>query len=129
MYAFDDVKALDLHHLGYDFPYDVQISMKNIDVFCEMAEHRYESFQRAKDYLVRTGQELAVKQLPEQDIVFMKQYADKMSGSTVLVTTRPTDGQKHRSNTIRLGVDYTVDMATMVKSTIQAVSMDADLDK
>lgn len=129
MYAFDDVKALDLHHLGYDFPYDVQISKKNIDVFCEMAEHRYESFQRAKDYLVRTGQELAVKQLPEQDIVFMKQYADKMSGSTVLVTTRPTDGQKHRSNTIRLGVDYTVDMATMVKSTIQAVSMDADLDK
>lgn len=129
MYAFDEVKALDLHHLGYDFPYDVMISKKNVDAFCEMAQYRYESFQKAKDYLVRTGQEVAVKQLPEQDVLFMKQYADKMSNVTVLQTTRPQSGQRHKSNTIRLGVDYTIDMETMVKSTIQAVSMDADLDR
>lgn len=33
MYSFDEVKALDLHHLGYDFPYDVGISKRNVDVF------------------------------------------------------------------------------------------------
>lgn len=129
MYSFDEVKALDLHHLGYDFPYDVGISKRNVDVFCEMAKYRYESFSKAKDYLIRTGQEAAVKLLPETDVVFMKQYADKMQDATVLPTTRPQSGQKRKSRTIRLGVDYTVDMATMVKSTIQAVSMDADLDK
>lgn len=125
-YSFDDVKALDLHHLGYDFPYDVRISKKNIDMFCAIAQHRYESFQRAKDYLLRTGQELAVKQLPEQDVVFMKQYADKMSSSDVLMTSRPNQGQKRQSKTVRLGVDYMSDMSMVVKSTIQAVSMDAD---
>lgn len=129
MYSFDEVKALDLHHLGYDFPYDVGISKRNVDVFCEMAKYRYESFSKAKDYLIRTGQKDAVKLLPETDVVFMKQYADKMQDATVLPTTRPQSGQKRKSRTIRLGVDYTVDMATMVKSTIHAVSMDADLDK
>jgi hypothetical protein len=129
MYSFDEVKALDLHHLGYDFPYDVGISKRNVDVFCEMAKYRYESFSKAKDYLIRTGQKDAVKLLPETDVVFMKQYADKMQDATVLLTTRPQSGQKRKSRTIRLGVDYTVDMATMVKSTIHAVSMDADLDK
>lgn len=129
MYSFDEVKALDLHHLGYDFPYDVGISKRNVDVFCEMAKYRYESFSKAKDYLIRTGQKDAVKLLPETDVVFMKQYADKMQDATVLPTTRQQSGQKRKSRTIRLGVDYTVDMATMVKSTIHAVSMDADLDK
>ena len=128
MYDFNEVKALDLHHLGYDFPYDIGISKVNVDAFCEMAKYRYESFQKAKDYLVRTGQSEAVKQLPEQDVVFMKQYADKMVNETVLKTTRPSTGQKHRSNTIRLGVDYTTDMETMVKSTIHAVSMDSELN-
>lgn len=127
MYAFDEVKALDLHHLGYDFPYSVSISKRNVDAFCEMAQYRYESFQRAKDYLIRTGQELAVKQLPEQDVVFMKQYADAMANATMLPTNRPQGGQRHRSNTIRLGVDYTVNMEMMVKSTVMAVAMDSEL--
>ena len=98
-----------------------------VDAFCEMAQYRYESFQRAKDYLIRTGQELAVKQLPEQDVVFMKQYADAMANATMLPTNRPQGGQRHRSNTIRLGVDYTVNMEMMVKSTVMAVAMDSEL--
>lgn len=122
-YAFDEVKALDLHHLGYDFPYDAKISKRNVDAFVEAAKTRYESFQRAKSYLVSTGQELAVKLLPERDVLFMRRYAEEMTGKSLLESTRPKTGQKRKASTIRLGTDYTMSMKTMIQSTIASVDL------
>lgn len=125
MYPFADVKALDLHHLGYDFPYDVTISKLNIDKFKDVADKRYFSFQRAKDYLLGSGQKEALKVLPEQDITFMKEYADKLSAGQVLVTTRPTSGtERKKHNTIPLDANYIADIDTIIKSTVQSVQMD-----
>ena len=55
-YDFNDVKALDLHHLGFDFPYDAQVSKSNADVFVETAYKRFALYQDAKDYLIRSHQ-------------------------------------------------------------------------
>ena len=120
MYAFDEVKALDLHHLGYDFPYDIRISKVNIDRFTRMANLRYRAFMGAKDYLVRSGQELALSSLPEKDVVFMKQYADSLSGSVSLKTTRPLEviERSRRSSTVRLGHDYLPDVNNIVRSVV-----------
>lgn len=125
-YPFADVKALDLHHMGYDFPYDMQISKLNVDRFQEQANRRYDAFQRAKEYLVRSGQTEALKVLPEKDIVFMKQYADKLTDQTELRTERPEDGRKHRGPTVRLGRNYLRDMKTVVESTIRAAQLGED---
>lgn len=126
MYPFDMVKALDLHHLGYDFPYDYRISMVNAQAFVRMANLRYHSFLGAKDYLVRSGQEEAVKVLPEQDVLFMKEYADSLQiDSTVSTAVRPKTGTVKKRMTVQLGTDYGVEMEQVVKSTVQAVQMDS----
>ena len=121
LYPFDEVKALDLHHLGYDFPMSVPISKRNVDVFIEFANRRYESFQRARDYLERTGQSESVVDLLPTDVRVMKQFADKLAGGqSSLASIRPGQAKKHTGLTVPLGRDYTVDMKAVVRATIEA---------
>ena len=121
LYPFDEVKALDLHHLGYDFPMSVPISKRNADVFIEFANRRYESFQRARDYLERTGQSESVVDLLPTDVRVMKQFADKLAGGqSSLASIRPGQAKKHTGLTVPLGRDYTVDMKAVVRATIEA---------
>ena len=123
-FPFDDVKALDLHHLGYDFPTDIPISKRNIDRFVEVAQRRYDSFLGAKEYLERTGQSAGVSALLDHDVMIMKQMADKFSsGDYRLTSVRPNEGLAHDGSTIRLterGVDYTTSMRDAVRSTVEA---------
>lgn len=122
-YDFNDVKSLDLHHMGYDFPYDVQISKPNIDKFCNMAAKRYAAFEKAREYLVLSNQEDALQLLPEKDVEIMKDFADKFAAETVLVATRPNSGQFRKTNTIRLGQKYEEDMKAMVASTVRSLQL------
>lgn len=122
-YDFADVKSLDLHHMGYDFPYDVQISKPNIDKFCNMASRRYEAFEKAREYLVLSNQEDALQSLPEKDVEIMKDFADKFAAEPVLVATRPNSGQFRKTNTIRLGRKYEEDMKAMVASTVRSLQL------
>lgn len=122
-YDFNDVKSLDLHHMGYDFPYDVQISKPNIDKFCNMAAQRYEAFEKAREYLVLSNQEDALQSLPEKDVEIMKDFADKFAAEPVLVATRPNSGQFRKTNTIRLGRKYEEDMRAMVASTVRSLQL------
>lgn len=122
-YDFNDVKSLDLHHMGYDFPYDVQISKPNIDKFCDMAGRRYEAFEKAREYLVLSNQEDALQSLPEKDVEIMKDFADKFAAEPVLVATRPNSGQFRKTNTIRLGRKYEEDMKAMVASTVRSLQL------
>lgn len=122
MYAFDDVKALDLHHLGYDFPYDARISNNNINKFAYMATERYDLFLKAREYMIKTNQ--PVSELPESDIMFMKDYADKLRVSPSLNQNTGESGQKHRHRTVALGKDYSIDMNSIISSTVKSIQFD-----
>ena len=122
MYAFDDVKALDLHHLGYDFPYDARISNNNINKFADMATERYDLFLKAREYMIKTNQ--PVSELPESDIMFMKDYADKLRVSPSLNQNTGESGQKHRHRTVALGKDYSIDMKSIISSTVKSIQFD-----
>lgn len=124
-YEFDDVKALDIHHLGYDFAYDVPISRPNVEQFVDMANRRYLAFQNAKDYLVGSGQSAALHNFPEQDIKLMKEVADSMTVKPVLVSNTPLDsGQRRNTHTIRLDENYATNMELAVKSAISTIQFD-----
>lgn len=121
IYAFDDVKALDLHHMGYDFPTNVPVSRVNADRFIDMADRRYASFLRAKDYLERTGQEAAVVDLLPADVKAMKLLADRMrQGGAQLSSGRPQAGRHKQHATISLDRDYLSDMQAVVRSTVES---------
>ena len=122
LYEFDDVKSLDLHHLGYDFPYDAQISKRNVDRFVEVANERYNLFQGAKEYLERTDQGASLSELDEHDVVRMKSLADRLQrGVSVVESKRAHEGKTRRGLTITLSKDYTMDMQDMVRETVENV--------
>lgn len=85
-YAFSEVKALDLHHMEYDFPYDMEVSDSNVVAFQTQARRRYIAFENASKYLIDTGQEDALSFFAGADISNMYQMAERLSTQPVLLT-------------------------------------------
>lgn len=67
-YPFDEVKALDLHHLGYDFFTDVEISESSLRQFQSAMRMRQHHVSEAVMYLESTDQHEAIADLPVDDI-------------------------------------------------------------
>lgn len=125
-YRFDDVKALDIHHLTYDFPYDADVSKVNIDMFKRCAERRYQTFKAAETYLVNSGQGDYVAEMPKTDVEVMKAMADSYAdGNGVLASNKGGSGAKrHRSRTTSLDVNLEESMKLAVKMTMQSLEME-----
>lgn len=121
-YEFDEVKALDIHHLGYDFPYDAPISRLNIDRFAEAAYTRYALYGKAKEYLEKSGQAEQVKYLPGKDVEAMKETADSLTRTgTIPTKVKPSEGGRRNVRTVPL--DYQLDIKTVVKAAVQGASI------
>ena len=121
-YSFDDVKALDIHHLSFDFPQDVLVSKVNVDRFVEVTKQRSELYDGAKQYLIATGQEDALKTLPGRDIHRMKEVAEKMDFESVLKRVKPADlGTTKRSATYTLDKDLSRDITVAIKAAVESI--------
>lgn len=126
-FEFSDVKALDLHHLGYDFPYDAAVSKVNSDMFVNVASRRYNLFQQAKNYLEGSQQAFVLRDMPVKDIEVMKEMADRFDARPVIPSAKPVSkGGRHNGQTIRLDNDYTTDMKLAIKATVQSVQFGND---
>ena len=55
-YDFEEVKALDLHKLYYDFNSDFEVSVVNLTKFFDCTRQRIEMFNKAEEYFRSTGQ-------------------------------------------------------------------------
>ncbi|UQA91062.1 relaxase MobL [Streptomyces halobius] len=91
-YDFDEVKALDLHHLGYDFVTDIEVGPQARQTFVETTRDRRQLLLAAMDYLDQSGQAEAIPDLPVDDVAAMTrvsreltpQQTDEESGALVL---------------------------------------------
>lgn len=107
-YAFDDVKALDIHHLGYDFPDSFPISRRNVDNFVYAADVRYRLYQGAVQYLVGSGQRAAIEALPGADVHAMKNLADQLRMDPTMPSfVERAGGRVRKSKMPSLDYDYT----------------------
>ena len=120
-YDFEDVKALDLHHLNYDFRGSVNISKRNADLFVSTAAERYRLYQKAVNYLDRTDQGHLIPILNGRDVELMKQFSDKIRVEPVIESKIEVSDSFERSKTIRLDTTYDSDMQLAVKAAIQSV--------
>ena len=126
---FDDVKALDMHHLMYDFPHDFEVSLVNADKFTKMADKRYNAFQNAKSYLVRSGQADALASLPEADIKLQKSVADRFRTDNVFRSARKDADGHHVARTIRLdNNEYYREREDQIKNYIKESINDLQFD-
>ena len=133
LYDFEDVKALDIHHMGYDFSRRVPVSDKYARQFVQTAEIRSELYNRAKDYLVNTNQGAFLSLFPEKDIRLMKDVADRLKTVRHIeaATERPALGpggkpvQESVVKTLPLGkscrqCQFDIDLA--IRSTVQSTA-------
>lgn len=81
---FQDVKALDLHHLGYDFATDVTVGSRSCEAFWQMATRRHNAIMGALTYLDSTEQAEMIPTLPVDDVAAM------MTTATTLTRDRDT---------------------------------------
>lgn len=121
LYPFEDVKALDLHHITYDFATDVPVSKPYLDEFVKMANERYDAFQKAKLYLEGTGQHTELESLPEHDVMVMKEYADRFGTTGILPSSRKAGSQFRQSRTVRLGKNYEKDLQMAVHAAVASM--------
>ncbi|MFD7537478.1 relaxase MobL [Streptomyces sp. NPDC059819] len=89
---FAQVKALDLHHLRYDFATDIAVGPQACQSFVETTRDRQRLLLAAMDYLDQSGQPEAIADLPVVDVAAMTrasrelvlQQTDKESGTLLL---------------------------------------------
>lgn len=106
---FDKVKAYDLHHMSYDYTYDFKIASENIDNFVEMANKRYEAWQKASRYLSATGQDGALDGIVSPtDIQAAKDLADEYRSSGPIYRTKYDDAEQLHRNTATIRLDHEV---------------------
>lgn len=125
-YKFDDVKALDLHHLGYDFLYDADVSVTNVAKFVLMAKERSMLYDKVEYYLKNTNQEEALSQFDGEDIRLMAEYADKLALNPVLKSEVAESGELEVAhNTISLERDLESELLNIIHN---VMTEDVDFD-
>ncbi|MGW6600522.1 relaxase MobL [Streptomyces sp. NPDC055036] len=87
-YGFDETKALDLHHLGYDFVTDAEIGPQVRRIFVETTGERRRLLLAAMDYLDQSDQSEAIPDLPVDDVAAMTRVSLEL-------TTSQTDERAH----------------------------------
>ncbi|MFC9756693.1 relaxase MobL [Streptomyces sp. NPDC056921] len=89
VYDFDEVKALDLHHLVYDFVTDVEIGPQASRIFVETTGERRRLLLAAMDYLDQSGQPEAIPGLPVDDVAAMTRVSRELTPSQQNEGSRP----------------------------------------
>ena len=125
-YKFDDVKALDLHHLGYDFLYDADVSVTNVAKFVLMAKERSMLYDKVEYYLKNTEQEEALSQFDGEDIRLMAEYADKLALNPVVKSEVAESGELEIAHdTISLERDLESELLNIIYN---VMTEDVDFD-
>lgn len=76
---FNEVKALDLHHLGFDFFNDVTVGPRALRSFTDHARDRRRLLEGAMQYLDASGQATAIADLPVDDVAAMVSTANQLT--------------------------------------------------
>lgn len=117
-YEFDEVKALDIHHLGYDWAYDIDISQVNVKQFLDATDERVALLEGAVEYLEASDQSASIAGLPVKDIKLMQQVADQLRFKPQLEVRKAVAGGKSRSKTVPLDADYNRNMQLAIEAMV-----------
>lgn len=122
-YDFDDVKALDLHHMSKDFPTARHVSPNNVDAFVRTTNERVAKLQSAIEYFRSTGQGKLAEELPIDDCIRMSVLSQELSETAVLESSRGvSNGIVEHLTSIPLDSDFEHDLRNEVRGIITSVN-------
>lgn len=128
-HKFDDVKALDIHHLEYDSATDMLVSQSNIDIFVETARRRAALAQAAMAYLEASGQEEELHNIPIRDIRLMSSVADEITITPYVKSLRKDISENSPSPTINLAKKFDISLAVQQSLNNIAIEREARLQR
>ena len=115
-YDFDDVKSLDLHHLGYDFLYDADVSVSNVNRFVLAAQERSMLYDNVELYLIKTDQSSVLQEFDGYDIRKMMEYADSLKLKPVVKSeVVESGGLENAHKTVDLGRDLESELRQVIR--------------
>ncbi len=122
-WPFDEVKALDLHHLESDFGQDIRIPLQDIEQFESRAALRQKALNRAREYLELTGQNEEAQALDNGDIAAMSRLAVQLRFDPTLYCVSPQASERTRDNdsfkTISFKDSSLLNIQDAIRQTIQ----------
>lgn len=128
---FEQVKAKDIHHLGFDYLNrdDVEVGKTAVNVFADTYTSRLAYVEAAKTYAAQTNQTLAALDAADADIQDMAPVVDKAIADGTLVAARLPDvpGERRQKQTIR--VDRSVDVAKHLEIALRDATVSDELDR
>lgn len=98
---FDDIKGVDLHHLGFDFVKDVPLGSRALAAFNSTAVRRLRTLRGLEQYLRLTDQSEAIAQFDIDDIRIMGKHARVLRYADEPVLTSEIDKLKNSSSFYR----------------------------
>ena len=101
-FDFDEVKALDMHDLRYDWVHDVKVSKSAVSQFVSFAYLRHRALQDVIQYLDSSGQSEHIVDFDVKDITRMKECADEVLESGILTTMVDGAAIKRDAGTVSL---------------------------
>ncbi|MGW0577115.1 relaxase MobL [Streptomyces sp. NPDC002920] len=123
-YDFDKVKALDLHHLGYDFVTDIEIGPQARQTFVETTRDRRRLLLAAMDYLDQSGQAEAIPDLPVDDVAAMTRVSRELTpqqtheeSGTLVLRSRIAElrGEREQAERMRRSKASSLDAGLVVR--------------
>ncbi|NKY96527.1 relaxase MobL [Nocardiopsis alborubida] len=134
---FAEVKALDLHHLGYDFVSDVEVGQRAGRAFLAAARTRRQLVLAAMDYLEGSGQSATIVELPVDDVAAMTRTARTLSAGRVemgrfVLPSRIAElrTEQERSETARRSKASSLDveLAARVTARVDQAALEASIE-
>lgn len=130
-YDFEEVKGLDLHHMGFDFSSDAEVGPHVFAQFREAAESRRARLLSAIGYLESTDQEDAIDALPVSDVAAMMDTVEQIEdskekhGGKLMLTSRVAElaraqNTPQRSRTVEL----TAGLSRRIEESLALISFD-----
>jgi hypothetical protein len=134
-HRFEEVKGLDLHHMRYDFSHDVEVGRRTLAAFTTAAEQRAAALDGAIEYLIASGQEDAIAELPVSDVRNMARLAEQIEADpNTLLPSHVAELARERaiakrSRTIRLSTQLAEQLTEQVEKVARQPMLDNEHER
>ena len=89
-----------------------------------MANKRFAYYQEAKAYLIGSGQEDVLADLPGRDIEQMKKTADSFGSSSLFVPKSSNSSTtKRKTNTVSMDNNYDEMISDVIQNTVKSIQL------
>lgn len=127
IFKFEDVKALDMHSLDFDFPFGTKVTDKNIQNFIDQLRKRVNAYNGMVRYVTGTEQENNFQDVGK-DIKDMLKFASEIKKSKNIEPTKFEKSDNYNRNLKTTRVDELPSIIDVTTEIVNNIELEETLD-